>query len=72
MADLLKALDEKIATLRKELEAHLAARKLLAHEGVKKDGPFPRKGRMSAAGRAAIAKAQKARWAKVNAGKRAK
>jgi hypothetical protein len=37
-----------------------------------KDKPVAKKGGMSAAGRAKIAAAQKARWAKVNAGKKSK
>jgi hypothetical protein len=73
--DLLKALDLKIAAVQKELSTLLAARKLLSGSSIKGgDAPFPKagstKGTMSAKGRAAIAKAQKARWAKVRAAKK--
>jgi hypothetical protein len=71
--DLLQVIDSKIASVRKELETLLAARKLLSRTDAGGDAPFPRpQGRMSAKGRAAIAKAQKARWAKVKAAKKAK
>ena len=44
--------------------------KLLAFEGGKPVAVVVKKGGMSAAGRRAIAAAQKARWAKVNKGKK--
>jgi len=68
--DLLKALDTKIADVQKELARLLAAKKLLSQNDKGGDAPFPRQGKMSAKGRAAIAKAQKARWAKVRAAKK--
>jgi hypothetical protein len=73
--DLLAVLDSKIAALKQDLETHQAARKLLTKERATKDGPFPKvvgsvKRKMSAKGRAAIAKAQRERWAKVKAAKK--
>jgi hypothetical protein len=74
--DLLQVIDSKIASVRKELETLIAARKLLSKTDKGGDAPFPKlgatKSKMSAKGRAAIAKAQKARWAKVRAAKKAK
>ena len=74
--DLLKALDQKIGAVQKELGQLLAAKKLITGSDKGGDAPFPKpgatKGKMSAKGRAAIAKAQKARWAKVKAAKKAK
>ena len=73
--DILKAIDSQIAALQNELKTLLAARKLLSKGTIGRDAPFPvvaPKGAMSAKGRAAIAKAQKARWAKVRAAKKAK
>lgn len=62
------AIKEKITGLEKELVAILGsapAAKTFAAKPVKK-----RKGKMSAAGRAKIAAAQKARWAKIKAAKK--
>jgi len=53
---------EKIETLSKELGSVLAASTLVSVQA-------PKKGKMSAAGRARIAAAQKARWAKVKGAK---
>ena len=64
--DLLEALDARIAALQKQLETLLAARKLIAG-----DAPPPKpEGKISAAGKAAIAKAQRERWAKIKAAKK--
>lgn len=57
-------LKEKIAKLNKELASILGAPAPVAAKAVKK------KSKMSAAGRAKIAAAQKARWAKVKAAKK--
>jgi hypothetical protein len=66
--DLLEALDARIAALQKQLETLLAARKLIAG-----DAPPPKpEGKISAAGKAAIAKAQRERWAKIKAAKKGK
>lgn len=58
-------LQEKIAALQNELSRYLGA------PAVSTDGAPKRKFRMSAAGRARIIAAQKARWAKAKAGKKA-
>jgi len=52
---------EKIAALQKQLDA------LLGNDSIK---PVKKKRRMSASARARIAAAQRARWAKVRAGKK--
>ncbi len=59
-------LKERIATLQNELEQYLGAVVSSVSNFLT---PPKRKSRMSAAGRARIIAAQKARWAKVNAGK---
>lgn len=60
------AIKEKIASLEKELNS------LLGGSTAKAKTTLPAKKRkMSAAGRAAIIKAQKARWAKIKAAKKA-
>jgi len=61
-------LKEKIASLEKELAAILGAPAPAAKMPSAK--PAKRKGKMSAAGRARIAAAQKARWAKIKAAKK--
>jgi|ERR1700722_1076645 hypothetical protein len=58
-------LKEKIATLQNELESYLG----IVVSSVSNLLSPKRKSRMSAAGRARIIAAQKARWAKVKAGK---
>ena len=65
LAQLKKAvvLKERIATLERELAAVLGSPATL--------GNAPKKGKMSAAGKAKIAAAQKARWAKIKAAKSA-
>lgn len=55
-------LKEKIEALNKELASILSTTASVSAKGPKKHG-------MSAAGRAAVAAAQKARWAKIKAGK---
>jgi len=71
--DLLKALDQKISVLEARLKTLVAARRLLASEDKGGDAPFPKPaGRMSAKGRAAIARAQKKRWREVRAAKKTK
>ena len=62
-------LKEKIARLEKELSAILGATAPAAKVSVAK--PEKKKFKMSAAGRARIAAAQKARWAKIKAAKKA-
>jgi hypothetical protein len=57
---------EKIATLQSELEEYLG---VVVSSVSNFLAPAKRKSRMSAAGRARIIAAQKARWAKVKAGK---
>ena len=59
-------LKEKIATLQSELESYLG---VVVSSVSSFLAPPKRKSRMSAAGRARIIAAQKARWAKVKAGK---
>jgi hypothetical protein len=61
-------LKDKIAGLEKELTKLLGSAPVLANPRESK--PARKKRRMSAAGRARIAAAQKARWAKVKAGKK--
>ena len=63
LAQLKKAvsLREKIESLQSELNS------LLGHGGGSPRGPKTKRHKMSAAGRAAIAKAAKARWAKAKA-----
>jgi hypothetical protein len=67
-AQLIKAakIKEQIAKLEKQLNALLGASVPVA-EAPK---PAKKKGKMSAAGRARIAAAQKARWAKIKAAKK--
>ena len=60
---------EKIASLEKELAAIFGAPTLAAKTLVVK--PVKKKGGMSAAGRARVAAAQRARWAKIKAAKKA-
>ena len=60
---------EKIATLQSELEEYLG---VVVSSVSNFLAPAKRKSRMSAAGRARIIAAQKARWAKVKAGKPAR
>jgi hypothetical protein len=55
-------LKEKIEALNKELSSILGAPAPVSAKA-------PKKGKMSAAGRANVAKAQKARWAKIKAAK---
>lgn len=62
-------LKEKIAKLEKELAAILGAPTSVSKTPVAK--PTKKKGKMSAAGRARIAAAQKKRWAKIKAAKKA-
>jgi len=57
-------LKEKIAALEKQLGQFEGAKTVLVAAA-----PAPKKGGMSAAGKAKIAAAQKLRWAKVNAAK---
>jgi hypothetical protein len=57
------SLKEKIATLEKELAA-------IFNTSAPAAKPAKKKGKMSAAGRARIAAAQKARWAKIKAAKK--
>jgi hypothetical protein len=59
------SLKEKIATLEKQL-AQLEGTKVVSAPASK---PVKKKGGMSAAGRARVAAAQKARWAKIKAAK---
>jgi hypothetical protein len=61
-------LKDKIASLEKELAKLLGSAPVLETPAETK--PARKKRRMSAAGRARIAAAQKARWAKVKAGKK--
>ena len=62
-------LKDNIASLEKKLNAILGAPASTTNSSVVK--PVKRKGKMSAAGRARIAAAQKARWAKIKAAKNA-
>jgi hypothetical protein len=62
-------LKEKIAKFENELAAILGASAPAAKTATTK--PAKKKGKMSAAGRARIAAAQKARWAKIKAAKKA-
>ena len=67
-AQLRKAADlqDKIAQLQSELTAIFGSESKAAHKAAK---PAKKKGGMSAVGRAKVAAAQKARWAKINAAK---
>jgi hypothetical protein len=67
-AQLRKAADlqDKIAQLQSELTAIFGSESKAAPQAAK---PAKKKGGMSAAGRAKVAAAQKARWAKINAAK---
>jgi hypothetical protein len=67
-AQLRKAADlqDKIAQLQSELTAIFGSESKAAPTAAK---PAKKKGGMSAAGRARVAAAQKARWAKINAAK---
>ena len=71
VSQLRKAADikEKITSLEKELAAILGASAPVAKTPAAK--PVKKKRTMSAAGRAAVAAAQKARWAKIKAAKKA-
>lgn len=62
------SLKEKIASLEKELAAILGAPAPMVKVSSAK--PLKKKSKMSAAGRARIAAAQKARWAKIKAAKK--
>ena len=59
-------LQDKIAQLQSELTAIFGSESKAATKAAK---PAKKKGGMSAAGRAKVAAAQKARWAKINAAK---
>lgn len=61
------SLKEKIAALEKQLAAIFGAAAPAAAPAAK---PAKKKGKMSAAGRARIVAAQKARWAKIKAAKK--
>ena len=63
------ALKEQIAQLEQELSAIAGGAKPAATPAVAAAKPAPKKGGMSAAGRARIVAAQKARWAKIKAAK---
>jgi hypothetical protein len=63
------ALKDTIAKLEKELAGILGATAPIAKTAAAK--PTKKKGKMSAAGRARIVAAQKARWAKIKAAKKA-
>lgn len=63
------SLKDKIAKLEKELTSILGASAPLAKTATTKLAK--KKGKMTAAGRARIAAAQKARWAKIKAAKKA-
>ena len=69
-AQLIKAakIKDKIGKLEKQLEELLGSSVPAAKPTAK---PGRKKNKMSAAGRARIAEAQKLRWAKINAGKKA-
>jgi hypothetical protein len=58
------SIKEKIEALTKELNS------LLGEDSAPSKAPWKKKRNMSAAGRARIAAAQKARWAKIKAGKK--
>ncbi len=62
------AIKEKIASLEKELVTILGAPAVAVKLPAAK--PVKKKGKMSAAGRARIVAAQKARWAKIKAAKK--
>jgi hypothetical protein len=70
--DVIAALQTEATKLKKQLDTVLHALRLLSGTKGKsksKTGPIKRR-RMSAAGKARIAAAQKARWAKVRAAKK--
>jgi hypothetical protein len=67
--DVIAALQAEATKLKKQLDTVLRAMHLLGGGGKSKTVPIKRR-RMSAAGKARIAAAQKARWAKVRAAKR--
>jgi hypothetical protein len=72
--DVIAALQDEATKLKKQLDTVLKAMHLLGDrkgksKGKSKTAPIKRR-RMSAAGKARIAAAQKARWAKVRAAKK--
>jgi hypothetical protein len=69
--DVIAALQDEATKLRKQLDTVLHAMHLLGNgSGKSKHEVVPIKRRMSAAGKARIAAAQKKRWAKVRAAKK--
>jgi hypothetical protein len=69
--DVIAALRDEATKLKKQLDTVLHAMHLLGGSKSKsKSKTVPKRRRMSAAGKARIAAAQKARWAKVRAAKK--
>jgi hypothetical protein len=67
--DVIAALKDEATKLKKQLDTVLHAMHLLGRSK-SKSKTVPKRRRMSAAGKARIAAAQKARWAKVRAAKK--
>lgn len=69
--DILSALKTEASKLQHQLDTLNSAMNILGGKNGVSRGKPAKKRRMSASARARIAKAQKARWAKVRAGKKA-
>ena len=68
--DIVSALKSEASKLQKQLNGINSAIKILGGKNSVSGGKHPKKRRLSASARAKIAKAQKARWAKVRAAKK--
>ena len=68
--DILSALKTEESKLQQQLETIHAAMRILSGKNTVSRGKRGKKRRMSASARARIAKAQRARWAKVKAAKK--